>query len=117
MPRDPSKRRFLLRIALGLAALASAAVLLDRGSPPVNPVPPEPVRILPKARYEGTRQPPAVPAAAAKLDDDDVVIGVVAAGRARAYLLRAMDGGPENHIVNDLVGGAPVSVTYCDLGH
>jgi Protein of unknown function (DUF3179) len=118
MPRDPSKRWFLLRIALGLAALTTAAVLLDRGpsvsDPVAEPAPPEKPR--PPAKFPGTRQPPAVPAAAAALNDNDTVIGVVAAGRPRAYLLRAMNGGPENHVVNDLVGGTPVSVTYCDLG-
>ncbi|HJZ93047.1 MAG TPA: DUF3179 domain-containing (seleno)protein, partial [Gemmataceae bacterium] len=80
------------------------------------PAPSAPAKPPPPAQYPGTRQPPAVSAAGAALSDDDTVIGVVAAGRPRAYLLRAMNGGPENHVINDLVGGTPVSVTYCDLG-
>ncbi len=50
----------------------------------------------------------------ARLKDDDEVIGVVAGGVARAYrLARLAD--RRGHVVNDLIGAVPVSVTYCDL--
>lgn len=42
------------------------------------------------------------------------MIGVVAGGRSRAYLVRAFCRGPASHIVNDVLGGTAVSVTYCD---
>jgi hypothetical protein len=41
------------------------------------------------------------------------VLGVVVAGKSRAYLLKALS--PEtNHVVNDMIQGKPVSVTYCN---
>jgi hypothetical protein len=41
------------------------------------------------------------------------VLGVSAGGQERAYLLDTMES-TENHVVNDLFGETPVSVTYCD---
>jgi hypothetical protein len=61
----------------------------------------------------GLRQPPAVRADEAMLADDAPVIGVVADGRPRAYLVSAMRS-MSSHVVNDLVGEVPVTVTYCD---
>ena len=61
-------------------------------------------------------QPPTRTASHARLADGEAVIGIVVVGRARAYRLRAL-GGQQSHIVNDLVDGVPVSVTYCDLAH
>jgi hypothetical protein len=58
--------------------------------------------------------PPTVPAASAALGEDEEVIGVEAGGRSRAYALTALRN-PRFHIVNDLIGSVPVSVTYCDL--
>lgn len=52
----------------------------------------------------------------AQIDDNDEVIGVEAAGRYRAYRLRVM-AMPANHIVNDLLGDVPVTVTFCDLSN
>jgi hypothetical protein len=64
----------------------------------------------------GIRQPAALPAAgAAELSDAEPVIGVSAGGRDRAYLVRALAISAKFHIVNDVLGGVPVSVTYCDL--
>jgi hypothetical protein len=62
----------------------------------------------------GLAAPEAVPAGSAGLDDDEEVIGVVAGGRPRAYRLRALEH-PPWHIVNDVVGGVPVTVAHCDL--
>jgi hypothetical protein len=59
-------------------------------------------------------RPSTVPAASAGLGDDEEVIGVEAGGRSRAYALKALRN-PRFHIVNDLIGGVPVSVAYCDL--
>jgi len=64
--------------------------------------------------HPGIDSPAAVAREAATLGPDEEVIGIVAGGRARAYRLRAL-AHPERHIVNDRLGGVPVSVTYCDL--
>jgi hypothetical protein len=58
-------------------------------------------------------RPPAVPAANAPLADDDVVVGVVAGGKARAYRLDAFRS-TARHVVNDVLNKTAVSVTYCD---
>jgi hypothetical protein len=63
----------------------------------------------------GVRQPPAAPAAEADLGDGEPVIGVTAGGRSRAYSVAALSRGPASHVINDLLGGLPVTVTYCDL--
>src|SRR5262249_39648009 len=56
-----------------------------------------------------------VPAADAHVADDAEVLGVFVGGRARAYLVEAMGGvGQKPHLVNDVVGGQAVSVSYCN---
>jgi hypothetical protein len=52
------------------------------------------------------------PSAASYLSEDDLILGMVVDGEAKAY--------PENigwwhEIVNDIIGGQPVSVTFCPL--
>lgn len=64
--------------------------------------------------FPGIRLPPVRTAAEARLEDDSEVIGICIGGRARAYRIAALSGGPEFHLVNDVLGGRPVSVAYCD---
>jgi Protein of unknown function (DUF3179) len=66
-----------------------------------------------KFEMPGLQSPPALPATASKIADDDEVIGVVVSGKPRAYWLKALKY-PPWHIVNDVVAGVPVSVTHCD---
>jgi hypothetical protein len=44
----------------------------------------------------------------------EVVVGVEVGGKARAYRLDSFQN-QRGHLVNDLVGGVPVSVSYCFL--
>lgn len=77
-------------------------------------------RFVPKTpmRYQffglGLDTPGTLPAEAADLGGDEPVVGIEAGGKARAYHLRSM-AVKSRHIVNDVVGGAAVTVTYCDL--
>lgn len=64
------------------------------------------------APQPGVRLPPTCPLGAAHVDDNAEVIGVWAEGRSRAYLVSEM--GWPKHVVNDVLEGHPVSVTYCD---
>jgi hypothetical protein len=64
--------------------------------------------------FPGVRLPPMRAAAEAGLADDSEVIGIRVGGQARAYRIAALSGGPEFHLVNDVLGGRPVSVAYCD---
>lgn len=59
-------------------------------------------------------RPATLPAASADIVDGEEVIGVEAGGHHRAYTIRALRN-PRFHIVNDLIGGVPVSVTYCNI--
>jgi hypothetical protein len=61
----------------------------------------------------GIDRPPAVPAGQVELDEGEEVIGVTVAGKARAYWVSAF-AGREQHIVNDLLSGCPITVTHCD---
>ncbi len=67
-----------------------------------------------KTQLPGVEALHSCPGADAQILDDDEVIGVVVAGQARAYLRNAMDRF-DGHVVNDLVGDKPVTVTYCDV--
>jgi hypothetical protein len=60
------------------------------------------------------QRPTALPAEQVALADDTVVIGVEAGGRWRAYVLQAFYR-PGRHVINDLLGGKPITVTYCDM--
>jgi hypothetical protein len=66
----------------------------------------------PKDGIPSIDDPEFVPAAEAELPDQEPVIGVVIDGDARAYPLRILIW---HEIVNDVVGGVPVAVTYCPL--
>ena len=66
-----------------------------------------------KFEMPGLRNPRALSAETSKIPDNDEVIGVVINGQPRAYWLKALKY-PPWHIVNDVVAGVPVSVTYCD---
>ncbi len=46
------------------------------------------------------------------LRDDDLVLGVIVNGDARAYSARVLQ---RHEIVNDVIGGQPIAVTYCPL--
>ena len=71
--------------------------------------------------YHQLRRPDDIPpvydpmfikAAAANLQDDELVIGLVVNGDARAYPLAILY---NREMVNDVVGGVPVLVTWCPL--
>jgi hypothetical protein len=62
----------------------------------------------------GIRQPRAFSAGEVALEDSEAVIGVTEGGHSRAYLVSAL-ANRAKHVVNDVLGGIPVSVTYCSL--
>lgn len=64
--------------------------------------------------FKPTVSPPVVKGAAAKIASAEIVVGVEVGGRSRAYCVRTM-GDPSGHLVNDFVGGVPVSVACCNL--
>ncbi len=58
-------------------------------------------------------RPRSVAARAVSLAPEEKVIGIVLGSEARAYRFAAFES-KTGHLVNDLVGGVPVSVAYCD---
>lgn len=58
--------------------------------------------------------PRAIDAATARLSDETLVIGVVAGGQARAYVLGGFSA-INDHVLNDVLGGLACTVTYCPL--
>jgi hypothetical protein len=58
----------------------------------------------------------AQPGREAALRDDDLVIGVVAGGEARAYPVNLM-WEPVNEVLNDTLGGQPITATWCPIAH
>ena len=69
-----------------------------------------PVQIL---RIQPVQRPFAVDADSTWLPDNARVIGVEVRGRFRAYAISAFTKIDE-HVVNDVLGGRPVTVTYCN---
>jgi hypothetical protein len=62
----------------------------------------------------GIDRPATREARAARLADDEPILGVNVGGHPRAYRVLAMQE-KTDHIVNDVIGGRPVTVTYCNL--
>ncbi|MCP4788209.1 MAG: DUF3179 domain-containing protein [Fuerstiella sp.] len=62
---------------------------------------------------EGIQRPEIVDAGSAGFSEEERVIGVVAGDEARAYSIKSMSG-MSSHVVNDVIGTTPVSMTYCD---
>ena len=86
------------------AAAAGSAPRIRRQAPRLLDVP-----------YEapGIRTPPAMAAKVAGVADDARVIGVRAGGKVRAYAIAALNKSPEHHIINDFLGGKPITVAHC----
>ena len=55
--------------------------------------------------------PEIIEASEADLGDDDLVMGIVIDGQARAYPVNYMNG-PLNEVVNDTLGGEPITSTW-----
>jgi len=112
----PGRRvRSVCLAALLLVAAGAVALWYWRG----GRAEPQPASadVLPMAQ-PGVRLPPASPAESARLNDADEVIGVSAGAQARAYAVAAFAPRPggqySTHVVNDRLGGSPVTVAYCD---
>ena len=101
-----------------LGGNADGIWLLTRTSPQAKPVllPAMSLDEVPAMSLDaaGVSDPLLVSVAKVLLPDDEIVIGVTVVGEARAYLRLAFEQGPNSHVVNDLFGAVPVTVTHCD---
>ncbi len=77
----------------------------------------EPRRVIPQAMPPIVK-PRVQPADVAdqRLKKDELVLGVVIDGQARAYPLNMLTG-PNREIVNDELAGQPIAATWCHLAH
>jgi hypothetical protein len=84
------------------------------------------VNVAPAAglNVRGVTAPPLCAADDVDLDGDARVIGVARDGETRAYLIEAFEvhrvTRPEDlgaHVVNDILGGQSIAVTYCNRTH
>jgi len=107
----PREQTGLVIVACIVIAAVIAIAFPYVTSPPTRPAPdsvgPQPSPFI----FPGKIRPSTVPAAAAGLPNDEPVIGVMAKTTARAYVRKAFTGVP-NHVVNDVVGDTPVTVTH-----
>lgn len=114
----PARAAVVLAFAAwSIAVTATFAVeraALRRDEKKAVAVPGEPGPFTRRFDMPGLDRPPAVPADSAGLADDEEVIGVVVSGRPRAYRLKALEN-PPWHIVNDVVGAVPITVSHCDI--
>jgi len=66
-----------------------------------------------RGMFEALTDPQSIPAAQfTELGDDEEVLGLTVNGASRAYPARFI---AWHHIVNDVLGGKPVAVTYCSV--
>ncbi len=76
-------------------------------------LPASPPELTAMAQLRGLR-PVARPAGAIFINDDAEIIGICIEGHSRAYLVRAMSNAPSQHVLNDLLEGRHLGVTFCD---
>jgi Protein of unknown function (DUF3179) len=118
----PGRRAFWRSIGIAIGAWATAILvffgyeaLTLRATRDVVNYGTEPADPLQRFRMEGIVRPPIVEASGSGLRPDEEVIGVEVDGHPRAYRLAAFRD-RSHHVVNDLIDGVPVTVSYCDLG-
>lgn len=70
----------------------------------------EPRDVL-KHPIRAIRDPEIVSAAESDLADNELVIGVVVNGQARAYPINQLTG-PQREIINDVLGETPIAATW-----
>jgi hypothetical protein len=117
-----STARWVKLAALCFAVAVPAAVALSYGiawfQSPVTPIgessgSTDPKHMNTPFLFPGVRQPATLKPHEANLPDDEPVIGVSAGGRQRAYRTKAMMA-LTNHVINDLLGNVPVTITFDD---
>ena len=82
---------------------------LDAGEPEFEP------RTVISHAFPAIVEPKTLPAAQAEeedwVQDDELVLGVVAGGKARAYPINTLTG-PKREIINDELGGRSIAATW-----
>lgn len=113
-----TKRKLVSALGVLLACVVMGIIIVDPGNR----------RWEAELSVPGVDRPAVVPAAEARLADDELVIGVSVGDFHRAYRMTAFwppkdlklsgpdDPGLQNlrsHVVNDLIHGTPITVVHC----
>lgn len=100
-----SPNTLLLAVAvLAIASFTSASAQQQKAGPAFNPV-----RVV--KRFPPIIEPDFVKAADARINDNELVLGVVVGGVARAYPINMLTQ-PTREIVNDRLGGKSIAATW-----
>lgn len=113
---------FTVLIGIGLVVIAGTAMLLHEEQsamaglmkPPTQADIEHASQVEAPIAFQGVKRPPTRTAEATTWNDDELVIGINVDDEFRAYRLRCMRT-PDRHVVNDVVGEKPISVSYCNL--
>lgn len=101
-------------VVFGTAWLVVGQTPAEEGKPVYRHWAPRDRSDFTKTREDGfplNVNPKIVSAAEADLGDDDLIMGAVINGEARAYPVNYMNG-PHNEVVNDQLGGLPIAPTW-----
>lgn len=116
----PGGKRLVRRVVRGGVLLLAAAgawwlVVREPADEPEGPFVAERY-ILPQ---EPITQVPVKPVAEVKdrLKPADLVLGVALGDQARAYPINVVNFHPQRKVLNDVLGGRPLVVTWCDASH
>lgn len=90
---------------------AAVAVSPNRQPPGLDPTVFNPVGVVPQAEIVEGYSFLSVDEAAGRLNDDELVMGVVVNGESRAYPINMMHG-PQREIFNDQLGGRSIAATW-----
>ncbi len=123
-----SRKKLALALIVAVAAAALSWLVLARLRPAPSPAPDRPVTVppaptvdpeaidtlLPRDSIRAIDRPhfESASQAASAMKPDERLIGLIVNGDARAYPLPILSA---HEVVNDVVGGEPVAVTWCPL--
>jgi len=107
-------------VAFGLCFAIAVVVLFNSGERQPAPMTDEELALIPStvsyatpSITPGINQPPHHRVDEVRLSDDEEVIGVVVKNQSRAYWVPAFVD-MNQHVVNDVLEGVAITVTYCD---
>jgi hypothetical protein len=112
----------LLSVSFAVFGLTREIGAVSRANLPPGDFPDAPPHA--NIRIPGVTRPRLCPPDQVDLARDELVIGVEVNGQPRAYLVKAFEVDDvasvrdlSAHIVNDIVGESPVSITHCNRTH
>jgi len=103
-PDSSPSKKFFPWVVLGLMLAGVAVLILNSDNEPKLETP----------ETASKRSSELIDKARLSLSDSAPVIGVSLNGKHRAYPIQLMMR-PDQHVLNDLYGDQPLSVTYCDV--